>query len=71
MMAVKEGLTINPEKKFAEMVAGGKTATEAMAAGDEVVFVGWQLHYLIRGKDGDVLSSVGGYAEGFEMEDYE
>ena len=68
-------LAINPEKKVVEMVEAGRVATQKLA--DEafhasaVKFVGWQLHYIIESAGGDILSSVGGYVEGFSKEDYE
>ena len=63
---IKE-LPLNPEKKFAEMVETGRKSAESLFPGEEAVFAGWQLHYVV----GGVLSSIGGYSIGFNLDDYE
>ncbi len=60
-------LKVNPEKKMVELVEAGRKSVASLKLGDDVKFVGWQLHYV----SGEVLSSVGGYTNGFKMEDYE
>ena len=68
-------LVINPEKKFIEVVETGRASSQTLAnkmfSNPSIIFVGWQLHYVIESGDTSILNSIGGYSEGFKKEDYE
>ena len=61
---IKE-LNAENQKSIAEMVEGFKKQSP------EAVFVGYQLHFIAKFEGQEVLASIGGYAEGFNKDDYE
>jgi hypothetical protein len=64
-------ISVNPEKKFSDIVESGRKTAQGILPGEPVKFVGWQLHYLI-GKPGEeILQSMNGWAAGFNVKDYE
>lgn len=66
-----EELRMKTELKVEELVAGGREAVQAIFPGKKVKLVGYQFHFLAGEEGEEVLSSIGGYASGFKMEDYE
>lgn len=65
-------LGVNPDKKFKDVIEASRKAVVPIFPDSIVKFVGWQCHFVVEDKEGNaVLSSIGAYTEGFDLEDYE
>ncbi len=64
-------LKMKPGVTMESMVERTRKTLIPVYDNQKVIWVGWQFHFVVEGNEESVLQSLGGYAKGFKMEDYE